>query len=90
MAFQISSGLRGANPTLQIFDSTSGSVRLAWEYPRHDPELSETDRELLQMKREEAIHQLFCKLFLLTTEQYLKGKITDSSEVSAPNAPDDA
>ncbi|WP_104203283.1 hypothetical protein [Billgrantia saliphila] len=77
MPYRINTALKGANPTLQICDATSGSVRLAWEYPRHDPALSEEDRELLQLRREEAIHELFRRLFLLTTEQYLKGELAE-------------
>ncbi|GAA0558134.1 hypothetical protein ACFQH5_07165 [Halomonas salifodinae] len=77
MSYRINTGLRGANPTLQICDASSGSVRLAWEYPRQDPKLSVEDRELLAMRREEAIHELFRRLFLLTTEQYLKGELPE-------------
>lgn len=29
------------------------------------------------MRREEAIHELFRRLFLLTTEQYLKGELSE-------------
>ncbi|MFC3284078.1 hypothetical protein [Litchfieldella rifensis] len=75
MPYRINTAFKGANPTLQICDASSGSVRLAWEYPRQDPQLAEEDHELLEMKREEAIHELFRRLFLLTTEQYLKGEI---------------
>ncbi|MHB0775174.1 hypothetical protein [Halomonas sp. WWR20] len=80
MSYRINTGLKGTNPTLQIFDASSGSVRLAWEYPRHDPALAEEDPHLLALKREAALHQLFSRLFLLTTEQYLKGEITEPEE----------
>ncbi|WP_304526618.1 hypothetical protein [Halomonas sp. I5-271120] len=73
MPYQIDTRLKGANPSLQIRDSSSGSVRLAWEYPRRASSDGE-DEELLALKREEAIHELFRRLFLLTTEQYLKGE----------------
>lgn len=73
MPYHIDTALKGANPSLRICDATSGSVRLAWEYPHQTPSLSEEDRELMALRREEAIHELFRQLFLLTTEQYLKG-----------------
>lgn len=76
MPYQIDTRLKGANPSLQIRDSSSGSVRLAWEYPRQAAWDGE-DEELLALKREEAIHELFRRLFLLTTEQYLKGEAGD-------------
>ncbi|SDG46382.1 hypothetical protein SAMN05216571_11476 [Onishia taeanensis] len=76
MPYQIDTRLKGANPSLQIRDSSSGSVRLAWEYPRQAASEGE-DEELLALKREEAIHELFRRLFLLTTEQYLKGEAGD-------------
>jgi|TARA_B100000700_G_scaffold309361_1_gene388329 hypothetical protein len=76
MPYQIDTRLKGANPSLQIRDSSSGSVRLAWEYPRQAASGGE-DEELLALKREEAIHELFRRLFLLTTEQYLKGEAGD-------------
>ncbi|WP_192035582.1 hypothetical protein [Halomonas sp. YLGW01] len=76
MPYQIDTRLRGANPSLQIRDASSGAVRLAWEYPRHMLAESE-DEELLALRREEAIHELFRRLFLLTTEQYLKGETVD-------------
>lgn len=81
MPYQIDTRLKGTNPCLQIRDSSSGAVRLAWEYPRHVPVESAAegaaageDEELLALRREEAIHELFRRLFLLTTEQYLKGE----------------
>lgn len=80
MAYRINTALRGANPALQICDATSGSVRLAWEYPNQELGLSGEERELLSIRREEAIHELFRQLFLLTTEQYLKGELRDSGQ----------
>lgn len=67
--------IRWANPSLQICDATSGSVRLAWKYPRQDTCLSEEAWALLQLRREEAIHDLFRRSFLLTSERYLKGEL---------------
>lgn len=75
MSYHINTRLRGPNPMLQICDASSGSVRLAWEYPRQDPALSEEERLLLELRRDEAVHELFRRLFMLTTEQYLKGEI---------------
>ncbi|MCH4565293.1 hypothetical protein MKP05_19520 [Halomonas sp. EGI 63088] len=83
MPYRINTGLKGANPTLQICDASSGSVRVAWEYPRRDPHLSEEELELLQFRREEAIHDLFHRLFLLTTEQYLKGELDEAPALGA-------
>ncbi|RTQ99151.1 hypothetical protein [Halomonas nitroreducens] len=74
MAYHIKTAFRGANPILEICDISSGSVRMAWEYPRVDSARDE-DLELAAMRREEAIHELFRRLFLLTTEQYLKGEL---------------
>ncbi|MCE8035772.1 hypothetical protein EKK97_02105 [Billgrantia tianxiuensis] len=67
-----------SRPTLQICDATSGSVRLAREYPRHDTTLSQEEFELLQLYREEARHDLFRRSFLLTSERYLKGELPES------------
>lgn len=74
MSYRIKTALHGANPTLEIFDVSSGSVRMAWEYPRVTED-TENDPEQLAMRQEEAIHELFRRLFLLTTEQYLKGEL---------------
>ncbi|MBB3230793.1 hypothetical protein [Halomonas stenophila] len=74
MAYHIKTAVRGANPTLEICDISSGSVRMAWEYPRADLAGHE-DPELAALRREEAIHELFRRLFLVTTEQYLKGEL---------------
>ncbi|WP_168015094.1 hypothetical protein [Halomonas salinarum] len=78
MPYQIDTRLKGANPSLQIRDASSGAVRLAWEYPRcAPPEGEEVDEELLALKREEAIHELFRRLFMLTAEQYLAGEASE-------------
>lgn len=82
MPYCINTTLKGTNPSLQICDATSGSVRLAWEYPRHDPSLPADEAALLQLRREEAIHDLFRRLFLLTTEQYLKGELPEPAPTS--------
>ncbi|KXS36364.1 MAG: hypothetical protein AWU55_3009 [Halomonadaceae bacterium T82-2] len=84
MTYRIHSTLHGANPCLEILDASSGSVRLAWEYPRQPAGGEATDPDLLAMERERAVHQLFCRLFLLTTEQYLKGEIASDGTLKAP------
>ncbi|MDT8893130.1 hypothetical protein RSO41_00565 [Halomonas sp. I1] len=82
MAYHIKTAFRGTNPILQICDVSSGSVRMAWEYPKDDLERDD-DPELLAMRREEAIHDLFRRLFLLTTEQYLKGELEPMPRLGA-------
>ncbi|GHC38142.1 hypothetical protein [Aidingimonas halophila] len=77
MSYQIETRLNGSNPVVQICDASSGSVRLAWEYPRELPDLTAEDEAMLALRREEAVHELFRRLFLLTTEQYLKGEVTE-------------
>lgn len=70
MSYQIEAGYREGRPYLQVREADSGSVRLAWEYPTVTPvEDSELARTLAV---DEAIHSLFKRLFLLTTEQYLR------------------
>ena len=82
MSYRIKTALHGANPTLEIFDVSSGSMRMAWEYPK-EVGSEEKDPELASLRREEAIRELFRRLFLLTTEQYLKGELgRDGSEAS--------
>jgi hypothetical protein len=84
MPYRINTGLRkGAHPTLQICDASTGSVRVAWEYPREPADLSEEERELFHLRREEVIHDLFRRLFLLTTEQYLKGELDEPPRLGA-------
>ena len=81
MTYRINTTFKGPNPSLQVCDATSGSVRLAWQRPRRTDPLSEEQQEqqeqqvLLALQREEAVHDLFRRLFLLTTEQYLKGEL---------------
>ncbi|MGC3872107.1 hypothetical protein ACPF7Z_02420 [Halomonas sp. GXIMD04776] len=82
MPYRIKTQFKGPNPTLQICDASSGSVRLAWEYPRQECSSQQIDPDVLALKQEEAVHNLFRRLFLLTTEQYLKGE-TMRTEVSA-------
>ncbi|MFQ3790207.1 hypothetical protein [Halomonas sp. A29] len=77
MPYRINTAIRGASPALQICDATPGSVRLAGEYPRQDLNLSEEEWALLQLRREEAIHDLFRRSFLLTSERYLKGELPE-------------
>nr|WP_299245751.1 hypothetical protein [uncultured Halomonas sp.] len=82
MPYSITSGFKGTNPTLQICDASSGSVRLAWEYPRKENPTDQTDPDVLALKQEEAVHTLFRRLFLLTTEQYLKEEASTSNAVA--------
>ncbi|MGR2740587.1 hypothetical protein ACUY1T_19245 [Billgrantia sp. Q4P2] len=77
MPYSINTAIRGASPALQVCDASSGSVRLAWKYPRQDTCLSEEEWSLLQLRREEAIHDLFRRSFLLTSERYLKGELPE-------------
>lgn len=66
---------------LQVCDVSAGSVRLARQLPRPGDTLSEADRQLLQLRREEAIHALFRRLFLRTSEQYLKGQLDEKGQL---------
>nr|WP_298410979.1 hypothetical protein [uncultured Halomonas sp.] len=68
------SGLKGTNATLQICDASSGSVRMAWACQKEAALPESIDPDLLALKQQEAAHNLFRRLFLLTTEQYLKGE----------------
>ncbi|MEC9484021.1 MAG: hypothetical protein UMU75_12010 [Halomonas sp.] len=70
------------HPALQILDSSTGSVRLARECPRSDSGLSDEERDLLHLQREQDVHDHFTRLFLLTTEQYLKGALVESDSES--------
>ncbi|SHF87249.1 hypothetical protein SAMN02745148_03730 [Modicisalibacter ilicicola DSM 19980] len=74
MTYCIRTAFEGGKPTLQICDASSGSVRFAREPPREDSMPQEVDPDELALRREEAAHNLFRRLFLLTTEQYLKGE----------------
>jgi hypothetical protein len=80
MTYRIKTRLKGANPVLQICDASSGCVRLAWEYPRQEEAQSDVDPDVLALKREEAVHRLFRRLFLLTTEQYLKEEVVPNGK----------
>ena len=74
MTYCIRTAFEGGKPTLQICDASSGSVRFAREPPREDPMLQEVDPDELALRREEVEHNLLRRLFLRTTEQYLKGE----------------
>lgn len=75
MSYRNTTTLNGPSASLQVCDATSGSVRMAWARPRPPEELTDDERVLLALKREEAVHDLFRRLFLLTTEQYLKNDL---------------
>lgn len=77
MPNRFNAAARNSRPALQIFDATSGSVRLAREYPRHDSCYTQEELELLQLNREEARHDLFRRSFLLTSERYLKSELAE-------------
>lgn len=64
-------------PRLQIDDAEFGTVRLVWDYPKPPAAgVGGSVRELAQsLATEEALHQLFRKLFLSTTAQYLNGQL---------------
>lgn len=78
MSYCINTASKDADTTLQIWDVTPGSVRLAREYPRQDTSLSEEEWELLQLYREEARHDLFRRSFMLISERYLKGELPEA------------
>lgn len=75
MPYDANTGPKGASPMLQVCDATSGSVRVAWETSREPPAMTEEERELWALRREEAIHGLFRRLFPLTAERYLCGEL---------------
>jgi hypothetical protein len=77
MAYRIHSTLGDVSPNLHVFDASSGSVRLAREATRMAPEISEEERLLMSLRREEAFHDLLRRRFLRTTEQYLKSELDD-------------
>jgi len=64
MSYRIAASLREGNPRLEVLDAETGRLRLAWEYPK--------------ARRREAgdaaVDELFRRLFLLTTEDYLRGR----------------
>lgn len=74
MHYQIEAYLLNGNPRLQIKEAESGAVRLVWDHPQGLGGESEPARELAT---EEALHELFRRLFLLTTAQYLNGQLED-------------
>nr|WP_298379509.1 hypothetical protein [uncultured Halomonas sp.] len=74
MSYRVVPVLKGTHPTLQICDASSGSVRMAWEHPQEEASANQMDPDMLALKHEEAVHNLFRRLLLLTTKQYLKGE----------------
>lgn len=70
MSYQIETGLHGMNPYLKMRDARSGAVRLLWEYPKQA--VVDADPDLAQLLAEEAVHQFFSRLFLLTVQQRLQ------------------
>lgn len=64
MSYRIDASLRHGNPRLEVLDAHSGRLRLAWEYPKHDR----------HQAGDAAVDELFRRLFLLTTEDYLRGR----------------
>ncbi len=70
MSYQIDARLNGANPRLEVSDANSGAVRLIWEYPR----AAADEGEAKELEREAAIEELFRRLFLLTTQDYLRSQ----------------
>lgn len=68
MSYRIQAHLNGRNPRLEVHDADSGAVRLVWEYRR-----SEADAPEHGLAQELAVDELFRRLFLLTTEDYLRG-----------------
>ncbi len=80
MADHIRTASRGSNPTLQICDVSSGSVRMAWEHPRDVS--GDEDPELAAIRRDEAIAE-HLRRFLRTTERYLKAELNDMPRLGA-------
>lgn len=64
MSYRIAASLRHGNPRLEVTDADTGRLRLAWEYPKTRP----------QQAGDAAVGELFRRLFLLTTEDYLRGR----------------
>lgn len=69
MSYRIDARLNGRHPRLEVQDAATGSIRLVWEYRRPESPSAHT-----QLEAETAIDELFRRLFLLTTEDYLKGR----------------
>lgn len=67
MSYHIDAHLNGRHPRLEVQDADTGSVRLIWEYRR-----PEADDARSQLEADAAIDELFRRLFLLTTADYLK------------------
>lgn len=79
MANSLNAAFKGLNPTVQVFDATQGSIRMARLPSRKLPAMSEEEQELASLHGEEAIHDRFRKLFMLISEQYLKSELKDAS-----------
>ncbi|PWG62487.1 hypothetical protein [Sediminicurvatus halobius] len=66
MSYRIAASLHRGNPRLEVVDAHSGRLRLAWEYPK-------ARRRHAGDGADAAVEELFRRLFLLTTEDYLRG-----------------
>lgn len=80
MPYQVIAQLNDRNPVLQIRDVASNRVCLRWEYqklPQSRQEYNEAAVAADDDGGDDALHDLFRQLFLLTTEQYLRGELTD-------------
>ncbi|WP_043531477.1 hypothetical protein [Litchfieldella xinjiangensis] len=75
MAYCSESRPSRATPALQICDTSSVAVRLAWEASRDATQLSDDEQLLQALQREEAVHDMFRRRFLRITERYLKGEL---------------
>lgn len=72
MSYDIDAHIRNGRPNLRIRDASTGSVRLTWDCPAAGKDAA-SDAEMLQrLALEEAVHDLFKKLFLMTSARYLR------------------
>jgi hypothetical protein len=79
MPYQVIAQLNDRNPVLQIRDVASNRVCLRWEYQKQ-PQSARGHNEAAVAPDDDGddpLHDLFRQLFLLTTEQYLRGELTD-------------
>ncbi len=67
MGYHIDARLEDGQPRLEVQDAATRSIRLVWE-----PRRSRTENPRTPLEAEVAIDELFRRLFLLTTEDYLK------------------
>lgn len=74
MTHHTRTAFRGMAPTPQVCDVSAGSIRMAWACPKTAP-AGDEDPDLAALRREEALHELFQRLFMRTTERYLKGEL---------------